>query len=332
MSKTFHTNTRMAPICRIDTSYGPFRYDSLWGNEIDRLIRSGCAVCRGYNDVKFAACVARTTNDVLTETGPLSEYGVLKVSVKADPAPADGTPRDTCLNLGISVRVSDSFIGKAEAALLDVANRDAVVRCASETPGYENAGYDEVWRRLEKDIEAALECIREGKTGDGCEGAFGLILTLLWSLNYEVDDSSITGRWLSDVVLSRMSTWYVGDFCTIINGEDVRERFGKSMVDFPAERESLEKNCEMYSSCHFSDRKMMEEVVSAFRNKVNEKIRELEYSQMRLISDFATKFKKDDKYVKRNLSSFKESVSSEIGSGGYAKMWREAYNEVRGRS
>lgn len=53
---------------------------------------------------------------------------------------------------------------------------------------------------------------------------------------------------------------------------------------------------------------------------------------MRLISDFATKFKKDDKYVKRNLSSFKESVSSEIGSGGYAKMWREAYNEVRGRS
>lgn len=89
MSKTFVTNTHIAPIVNVSTYEGPFSYESLWSGDEEAEREEGRLVCDDYKSSEMGERIVKEANQVFERDKPLKDYGV--VSIKATKF---GSPRE----------------------------------------------------------------------------------------------------------------------------------------------------------------------------------------------------------------------------------------------
>lgn len=252
--KTFTTNTNIAPICDVSTYEGPFSYESLWqcDEEVER--ENGRLVCDDYKSFAMGERIVEEANRVFERDKPLKDYGV--VSIKATEF---GSPREYNFMtdwLDLSVEVDETFFAKAKKAILDPANRKAVVKYAGDNwvsrDGFLSSMLNRIstlsrdtWKAkhygtymaTDEDVEKALLAdldevfdALENDTSEDMYREFGAVLALLWLIEYpsdfdQSDDSPGYGSWVTDEMVEHLrGNSSLSEFCTVM---DLGEALGK---------------------------------------------------------------------------------------------------------
>lgn len=260
--KTFTTNTNIAPVCNVSTYEGPFSYESLWQDDEMAEREEGRLVCNDYKSSAMDERIVKEANRVFERDKPLKDYGV--VSIKATKL---GSPREYNFMtdwLDLSVEVDDTFFAKAKKAILDPANRKAVVKYAGDNwvsrDGFVSSMLDRIstlsrdaWKAshygtrmaTDEDVEKALVADMGDAFGalerDESEDAFrefGAILALLWLIEYpsdfDPDGGSTYGSWMTEEMVDHlMGTSSISEFCTVMDLGEAYEKFpeAKALLD-----------------------------------------------------------------------------------------------------
>ena len=260
--KTFTTNTNIAPICNVSTYEGPFSYESLWQCDEEAEREEGRLVCDDYKSSAMGECIVKEANRVFERDKPLKDYGV--VSIKATKF---GSPREYNFMtdwLDLSVEVDDTFFAKAKKAILDPANRKAVVKYAGDNwvsrDGFVSSMLDRIstlsrdaWKEkhygtrmaTDEDVEKALVADMDDAFGalerDESEDAFrefGAILALLWLIEYpsdfDPDGGSVYGSWMTDEMVEHLrGNSSISEFCTVMDLDEAEKKFpeAKALLD-----------------------------------------------------------------------------------------------------
>lgn len=361
MNKTFVTNTHIAPIVDVSTYEGPFSYDSLWGADVEAAEREeGRVVCWDYDSKKMGERIVVEANRVLADEKPLAGYGVVEIK-----ATKFGSPREYNFMsdwLDLSVKVDESFFGKARTAILDPVNRKTIVEHCKDhwvsKDGFSSFMLNRVqnlslnwWehrhygRRMSTDeeVEAAVMAdlqevltLLENEASEDEYRDFGAILALLWRFEYPGDfDRSLSEYWIGSWVADRMEDRLRGnssisEFCTVLDKDEIKERFGAHMVDFDECRKEFKAELDKYRSADFVDKARIEKTCELFVRKAGKVFDELEESQLNIIAGCATGDKSKDWIVNNRLDSFRwEEVEMKLASSVLSRLWEEASHEVQ---
>lgn len=261
--KTFTTNTHIAPICDVSTYEGPFSYESLWQCEEEAEREEGRLVCDDYKSSEMGERIVKEANRVFERDKPLRDYGV--VSIKATKF---GSPREYNFMtdwLDLEVEVDGTFFAKAKKAILDPANRKAVVKYAGDNwvsrDGFVSSMLDRIstlsrdaWKAktygtrmaTDEDVEKALVAdmddafgALENDTSEDAFREFGAILALLWLIEYpsdfdQSDDGPMYGSWMTEEMVEHLKcNSSVSEFCTVMDLDEAEKKFleAKALLD-----------------------------------------------------------------------------------------------------
>lgn len=284
--KRFATNTNIAPVCDVSTYDGPFSYESLWQGDEEAEHEEGRLVCNDYNSSAMDERIVKEANLVFERHKPLKDYGV--VSIKATKF---GSPREYNFAtdwLDLSVEVDETFFVKAKKAILDPANRKAVVKYAGNNwvscDGFVSCMLDRIstlsrdaWKAshygthmaTDEDVEKALIAdldevfdALENDTSEDMFREFGAILALLWLIEYPSDfdnsyDSPVYGSWVTEEMVEHLrGNSSLSEFCTVM---DLGEATGKIpeakalLDDIAAARARLDEQYRKYCETGVSE-------------------------------------------------------------------------------
>lgn len=277
--KTFATNTSIAPICNVSTYEGPFSYESLWQLDEESEREEGRLVCDDYKSSAMGERIVEEANKVFEAEKPLAEYGVVEIK-----ATKFGSPREYNFMsdwLDLSVKVDESFFAKAKKAILDPANRKAVVKYAGDNwvsrDGFRSSMLDristlsrDVWRAknygtrmaTDEDVEKALVADMDDALGalenDTSEDAFrefGAVLALLWLIEYpsdfgQSDGGPAYGSWVTDEMVEHLrGNSSISEFCTVMDLDEAKKKFPEAKAlldDIAAARSALDEQYRRY--------------------------------------------------------------------------------------
>ena len=359
MNKTFMTNTHIAPIVDISTYDGPFSYDSLWSSEEENEREEGRVVCWDYDSKKMGERLVKEANKVFEAEKPLAGYGVVEIR-----ATKFGSPREYNFMsdwLDLSVKVDESFFKKARKAILDPENRKTIVEHCKDhwvsRDGFNSFMLNRVqdlslneWERrhygthmsTDEEIEVAVMAdlqevltLLEDETSDDEDRDFGAILALLWRFEYPGDfDRSLSESWSGSWVTDRMEenlrcNSSISEFCTVLDKDDIKARFGDHMVDFDERRKEFRSDLGKYCSMDFGDKARVEKLRELFAWKVEKVFKELETTQLNVIANHATGDKSKDGKINDLLDDFQDEVEERTNSAHLSQLWREASHEVQ---
>ena len=359
MNKTFVTSTHIAPIVDVSTYDGPFSYERLWQDDEAAERDEGRVVCWDYDSKKMGERIVEEANKVFEAEKPLVEYGVVEIR-----ATKFGSPREYNFMsdwLDLSVKVDESFFERARKAILDQDNRKAIVEhCKDhwvsrdgfssfmlnrvqnlslnwwehEHYGYHMSTDEEVEAAVMADLQEALVLL-ENETSEDEYRDFGAILALLWRFEYPCDfdrrlSESWSGSWVTDQMEENLRcNSSISEFCTVLDKDEIRERFGAHMVDFDARRKAFKADLGKYLSADFENKTRTEKVCELFERKAGKLFDKLEDSQLNIIANHATGDKSKDGEVNDLLDDFREEVEERTNSAHFSQLWREASHEVQ---
>ena len=360
MSKTFVTNTHIAPIVDVSTYEGPFSYEHLWQDDEAAERDEGRVVCWDYNSEKMGERIVEEANKVFKAEKPLAGYGVVEIR-----ATKFGSPREYNFMsdwLDLSVKVDESFFGKARKAILDPENRKAIVEHCKDhwvsrdgfnsfmlnrvqnlsLNWWEHHHYgrhmstdEEIEEAVMSDLQEVLVMLEEETSEDEFRD-FGAVLALLWRFEYPGDfdrrlSESWSGSWVTDQMEDSLRcNSSVSEFCTVLDKDEIRERFGAHMVDFDGRRKEFKADIGKYRSADFDNKARIEKVCELFERKAGKLFDELEDSQLDVIANHATGDKSKDGNVNDLLDSFREEeVEAKLSPSALARIWGEASHEVQ---
>lgn len=358
MSKTFVTNTHIAPIVDVSTYEGPFSYESLWQLDEESERDEGRVVCWDYDSGKMGERIVEEANRVFEAEKPLAEHGVVEIK-----ATKFGSPREYNFMsdwLDLEVEVDAQFFTLARQAILKKANRKAIVEyagnhwvsydgfssamlnhiCTLSRDTWKHKQYgthmatdDEVEKALVADLCEAFEHLENG-TGDDEFREFGAILALLWLIEYPGDfdrrlSESWSGSWVADEMVEHLrGNSSISEFCTVLDKDEIRERFGAHMVDFDRRRREFKVDLGKYCSADFQDRARIEKICELFREKVEKVFNGLEEEQVRVIANHATSDRAKDDTVNERLDDFREEAAQQMTAAAFTPLWAEASHEA----
>lgn len=284
--KTFVTNTNIAPICDVSTYEGPFSYESLWQCDEEAEREEGRLVCDDYKSSEMGERIVKEANRVFERDKPLKDYGV--VSIKATKF---GSPREYNFMtdwLDLSVEVDDTFFTKAKQAILDPANRKAVVKYAGNNWVTRDGFYSQMLNRIstlsrdawkashygthmatDEDVEKALLAdldevfdALENDTSEDMFREFGAILALLWLIEYPSDfdlsdDSPVYGSWVTEEMVDHLRcNSSLSEFCTVMDLGEACGKFPEAKAlldDIAAARARLDEQYRKYCETGVSE-------------------------------------------------------------------------------
>ena len=262
--KTFVTNTNIAPVCDVSTYEGPFSYDSLWKSDEKSEREEGRLVC-DYNSAAMGGRIVEEANLVFERGKPLADYGV--VSIKAT---GFGSPREYNFMtdwLDLSVEVDGTFFAKAKKAILDPANRKAIVKYAGDRWVSRDGFFSQMLNRIsrlsrdawkarnrgtpmatDEDVEKALLAdldevfdTLENDPGEDMVREFGAVLALLWLIEYPSDfnlspsyDGPAYGSWVTEEMIEHLkANSSFSEFCTVMDLGEACRKFpeAKALLD-----------------------------------------------------------------------------------------------------
>lgn len=261
--KTFATNTNIAPVCDVGTYGGPFSYESLWQGDEEAEREEGRLVCDDYSSSAMGERIVKEANTVFERHKPLADYGV--VSIKATKF---GSPREYNFMtdwLDLSVEVDGTFFAKAKKAILDPANRKAVVKYAGDNWVNRDGFWSMMLNRIstlsrdewkarhcgthmatDEDVEKALLAdldevfaALENDTSEDMFREFGAVLALLWLIEYPSDfdlsdDSPVYGSWVTEEMVEHLRcNSSLSEFCTVMDLGEATGKFpeAKALLD-----------------------------------------------------------------------------------------------------
>lgn len=357
MNKTFMTNTQIAPIVDVSTYEGPFSYESLWQPDEESEREEGRIVCRDYDSKKMGERIVEEANRVFEKEKPLVEYGVVEIK-----ATKFGSPREYNFMtdwLDLHVTVDDSFFERARKAILDPENRKAVVRHCKDhwvsKDGFHSFMLNRVrglslnwWehehygRRMstDLDIEAAVMAdlwealaLLESETSEDMYRDFGAVLALLWRFEYPADFDQdldqLYGSWVTEEMVEHLrGNSSISEFCTVLDKDEVKARFGAHMIDFDRRRKEFKADLGKYLSADFENKTRTEKVCELFREKVGKVFNRLEEEQIRVIANHATGDRANDGVVNDWLDDFREEAAQQMTAFAFTPLWAEASHEA----
>lgn len=359
MNKTFVTNTHIAPIVDVSTYDGPFSYEHLWQPDEDAERDEGRVVCWDYDSKKMGERIVEEANKVFEAEKPLVEYGVMEIK-----ATKFGSPREYNFMsdwLDLSVKVDESFFGRARKAILDPENRKAIVEhCKAHwvsKDGFNSFMLNRVqnlslnwWEHhhygrhmsTDEEVEAAVMAdlqevltLLENETSEDMYRDFGAVLALLWRFEYPGDfdrsrSESWSGSWVTDQMEENLRcNSSISEFCTVLDRDEIRERFGSHMVDFGERRREFKADLDKYRSADFENKSRIEKVCELFARKAGTLFNELESSQLDVIANHATGDKSKDGKVNDLLDGFRDEVEERTNYAHLSQLWKEASHEVQ---
>lgn len=360
MNKTFVTNTHIAPIVDVSTYDGPFSYEHLWQDDETYEREEGRVVCWDYDSKKMGERLVKEANKVFEAERPLAGYGVVEIS-----ATKFGSPREYNFMsdwLDLSVKVDESFFDKARTAIFDPKNRKAIVELCKDhwvsKDGFHSSMLNRVqdlslnwWEHhhygrhmsTDEEVEEAVMAdlqevltLLENETSEDEYRDFGAILALLWLFEYPCDfDEGCSETWSGSWVTDRMEenlrgNGSISEFCTVLDKDEIRERFGARMVDFDERRKEFRADLGKYRSMDFENTAMIEKVCELFGRKVGKVFDEIEDSQLNVIANYATGDKSKDWIVNDRLDAFREDeVEAKLASSVLSRLWGEANHEAQ---
>lgn len=358
MSKTFMTNTQIAPIVDVSTYDGPFSYESLWQGEEEAERDEGRVVCWDYDSGKMGERIVEEANKVLEAEKPLAGYGVVEIR-----ATKFGSPREYNFMsdwLDLSVKVDESFFDKARKAILDPENRKAIVEHCKDhwvsrdgfnsfmlnrvqnlsLNWWEHHHYgrhmstdEEIEEAVMSDLQEVLVMLEEETSEDEFRD-FGAVLALLWRFEYPGDfdrrlSESWSGSWVTDQMEENLRcNSSISEFCTVLDKDEIRERFGAHMIDFDRRRREFKADLGKYCSADFPDKARIEKICERFRWKVGRVFNELEREQANAIANHATSDRANDGAVNDWLDDFREEAAQQMTAAAFAPLWAEASREA----
>lgn len=358
MNKTFVTNTHIAPIVDVSTYEGPFSYEHLWQDDEAAERDEGRVVCWDYDSKKMGERIVEEANRVFEAEKPLAGYGVVEIK-----ATKFGSPREYNFMsdwLDLSVKVDESFFGKARKAILDPENRKAIVEHCKDhwvsRDGFNSFMLNRVqslslnwWEHhhygrhmsTDEEVEAAVMAdlqealaLLENETSEDMYRDFGAVLALLWRFEYPGDfdrrlSESWSGSWVTDEMVEHLrGNSSISEFCTVLDKDEVKARFGAHMVDFGARRKAFAGEIGRYAAADFTDRARVKKICAAFEKKVGKVFDELEAEQTRVIVDHATGDKANDDSVNDRLDDFREDAEQKMTATAFMPLWAEASHEA----
>jgi hypothetical protein len=359
MNKTFVTNTHIAPIVDVSTYEGPFSYDSLWSGEEENELEEGRVVCWDYDSKKLGERLVEEANKVFEAEQPLAGYGVVEIK-----ATKFGSPREYNFMsdwLDLSVKVDESFFDKARTAIFDPKNRKTIVEHCKDhwvsKDGFSSFMLNRVqglslnwWEHAhygrhmstDAEIEAAVMAdlqevltLLENENSEDEDRDFGAVLALLWRFEYPGDfDRSLSESWSGSWVTDRMEgnlrdNSSLSEFCTVLDKDEIKERFGAHMVNFDERRKEFKDGLGKYRSADFKDKARVEKLCELIARKVEKVFNELENTQLNIIANHATADKSKDGNVNHQLDGFQDEVEERTNSAHLSQLWREAEHEVQ---
>lgn len=286
MSKTFVTNTQIAPICDVSTYEGPFSYESLWQDEEEAEREEGRLVCDDYKSYAMGARIVEEANRVFERDKPLKDYGVVSIKATEFESPREYNFMTDWLDL--SVEVDGTFFAKAKKAILDPANRKAVVKYAGDNwvsrDGFLSSMLDRIstlsrdaWKAktygtrmaTDEDVEKALVAdmddafgALENDTSEDEPREFGAVLALLWLIEYPSDfdqsgDSTMYGSWVTDEMVEHLrGNSSLSEFCTVMDLDEACGKFPEAKAllnDIAAARARLAEQYRKYCETGVSE-------------------------------------------------------------------------------
>lgn len=356
--KTFTTNTNIAPICNVSTYEGPFSYESLWQNDEEAEREEGRLVCDDYNKSAMGERIVKEANRVFGRDKPLKDYGV--VSIKATKF---GSPREYNFMtdwLDLEVEVDDTFFAKAKKAILDPANRKAVVKYAGDNwvsrDGFASSMLDRIstlsrdaWKAkhygtrmaTDEDVEKALVAdmddvfgALENDTSKDAFREFGAVLALLWLIEYpsdfDPDVGSVYGSWVTDEMVEHLrGNSSLSEFCTVLDKDDLENRFGEHLFDSEDWIREFDKDGEKYLACEFADNVRTKKLWDEYRKLVLEALGNVDREQCDIIRRYATSDKQRDDEINELLDGFREDkVKEYLGTESLGILWGRATREL----
>lgn len=359
MNKTFVTNTHIAPIVDVSTYEGPFSYEHLWQDDETAEREEGRVVCWDYDSGKMGERIVEEANKVFEAEKPLAGYGVVEIRATKFGSPWEYNFMSDWLDL--SVKVDESFFDKARKAILDPENRKAIVEHCKDhwvsrdgfnsfmlnrvrnlsLNWWEHHHYgrymstdEEIEEAVMSDLQEVLVMLEEETSEDEFRD-FGAVLALLWRFEYPGDfdrrlSESWSGSWVTDQMEENLRcSSSISEFCTVLDKDEIRERFGAHMVDFDGRRKEFKADLGKYLSADFENKTRTEKVCELFERKAEKVFNELENSQLNVIANHATGDKSKDEKVNDLLDDFREEVEERTDSAHFSQLWGEANHEVQ---
>lgn len=347
----FNTSTRIAPIVDVSTYYeGPFSYESLWDADEEFEREEGRIVCDDYDFAKLGKRIVEEANKVFKAEKPLEEYGV--VSIRATKF---GSPREYNFMtdwLDLDVEVDDSFWEKAKSAIFDPGNRTAIVTYTGDhwvtRDGFTSAMLNRVsdlsrdyWKHehygthmaTDKEVEDALLADLEDafaalstETSDDEFREFGAILALLWLIKYPGDfdrsrSESWSGSWVTNMVVDSLTgNSSLSEFCTVLERDDVKERYPE-YSELDADLDKSERDL----------RHTHEEYV---KSDVPDAAKERSWNYLRSLLDVVAGYRREahdavanwhpdhPENARDELRELKERWDAEADSGTWRRFWK----------
>lgn len=260
--KTFVTNTNIAPICNVSTYEGPFSYESLWSGDEEAEREEGLLVCDDYKSYEMGERIVEEANRVFERDKPLKGYGVVSIKATKFDSPREYNFMTDWLDL--SVEVDGTFFAKAKKAILDPANRKAVVKYAGDDwvsrDGFASQMLNRIsglsrdtWKEkhygtrmatdedVEKALLADLDEVFDALGNDTSEDEvreFGAVLALLWLIEYPADFDQdldqLYGSWVTEEMVEHLKgNSSISEFCTVMDLDEAKKKFpeAKALLD-----------------------------------------------------------------------------------------------------
>ena len=276
--QTFTAYTTVAMIVDVDTYSGVFSYDGMWASDAESEREEGRLVCDDYDARKFGERLVHEANLVFDADKPLASYGVTAIKATRFNSPREYNFGTDWLDL--EVTVDDTFYGKALAELTRPSNRKTTVdHCIDHWvshDGFRSKMLDRVqllsrdqWRHrhygtplstdaeveeaLMADLEDAIGHLRNGD-GDNDSQEISAVLALLWRIEYPEDfDGKHDMMWVTERMVEHLrGNSSLSEFCTILDDEDVRERFGRHMCPLDEFLAQVKRERDKYVAAPFS--------------------------------------------------------------------------------
>lgn len=344
-SHTFTADTHTGPIVHVGTYEDVFGYKSLWEDEEAAEEEEGRVVCSDYSHRRMGERIVEEANRVFAAQKPLVEYGVVEIKATKFCSPREYNFTTDWLDL--LVTVDDAFFDRARAAILNPVNRklvvDTTVACWVSRDGFRSAVLnrvsglsrdhwchkhygthlstdDEVYAAITADVSDALAEMRDG-TGNNETEQMSVMLKLLWSIKYPDDFKDPYWGWVANDMFEHIrGNSSLSEFCTILDADEVRAKFGGEMVDLDAYLRERHKECERYRATAFEDPKRAKRVSENYERLLAECIGGLKNDQLQVIRDYMP----DEGRVRAKLHEFKTVTWANMVAAVFdRKFWRD---------
>ena len=355
----FVTNTHIAPIVDVAMYEGPFSYDSLWSGDEDAEETEGGVVCWDYELKKLGERIVKEVNSIFADEKPLAKYGVAEIKATEFKSPREYNFMTDWLNL--HVYVDKQFFTLAKQAILKKENRSTIVEHCREfwvsKDGFGSLMLDRVqklsldrWKHKTYGLHMATDQeIENALTADLCDvfdkleneqdedmyRDFGAVLALLWRIEYPGDfdqkvSESWSGSWVTDRVVDNLRcNSSLSEFCTVLDKDDLKTRFGEHMFDSETWLREFDKDGEKYLACEFADSDRTKKLWEEYRKLVLVAMGNVDREQRDIIRRYATSDKQRDAEINELLDGFREEkVKEYLGTEALGILWGKADREL----